>query len=234
MPLLKRVQAGISRVRMTAGRRSHTRLPITAAVLAQIRTALDTPSQPNRTVLWAVSALTFFGFFRLGELLLETTQSFGLHTHLAWGDIAVDDRANPSMVRVLLKRSKCDQFGRGVHVFVGRTNTPLCPVAATLNYMASRGDKKGPFFLNSEQHVVTKAWFISQLRAVFKTIGLPEQSYAGHSFRIGAATMAALAGVEDSTIQALGRWHSAAFLQYIRMPKEQLASLSTVMAAQAP
>ena len=176
------------------------------------RSALDTPYQPNRTVLWAVSALAFFGFFCLGELLPETTKSFGLYTHLAWGDIAVDDRANPSMLRVLLKRSKCDQFGRGVHVFVGRTNTPLCLVAATLNYMVIRGDKKGLFFLDSEQHVVTKAWFIGQLRAVFKIIGLPEQSYAGHSFQIGAATTAALAGVEDSTIQALGRWHSAAFL----------------------
>ena len=29
--------------------------------------------------------------------------------------------------------------------------------------------------------------------------------YAGHSFRIGAATSVELAGVEDSSIQALGR-----------------------------
>ena len=36
---------------------------------------------------------------------------------------------------------------------------------------------------------------------------------------------AALADVEDFTIQALGRWHSTAFLQYIRIPKEYLAHI---------
>ncbi len=43
--------------------------------------------------------------------------------------------------------------------------------------------------------------------------GLP-----GHSFRIGAATTAATVGIEDSTIQMLGRW-SSAFLAHISHPQ---------------
>ena len=78
---------------------------------------------------------------------------------------------------------------------------------------------------------ITKPWFVTQIREILQKAGLPQQDYAGHSFRIGAATSAALAGVEDSTIQTLGRWHSTAFLQYIRMPKEQLAALSGVLAS---
>ena len=62
-------------------------------------------------------------------------------------------------------------------------------------------------------------------------IGLPQDQFAGHSFRIRAATTAGLAGVEDSTIQMLGRWHNAAFLRCIHMPQEQPVTLSTVMAA---
>ena len=61
-------------------------------------------------------------------------------------------------------------------------------------------------------------------------MGLPKELYAGHSFRIEAAATAAMAGVEDATIQTLGRWQSAAYLQYVRMPSEQLARLSAVLA----
>ena len=77
---------------------------------------------------------------------------------------------------------------------------------------------------------VTKSWLVQQIRAVLSSLGLPQDEYAGHSFRISAATSAALAGVEDSTIQTLGRWQSAAFLQYICMPREQLAAISRRLA----
>eukprot|EP00731_Ephydatia_muelleri_P020051 Em0012g876a len=60
--------------------------------------------------------------------------------------------------------------------------------------------------------------------------GIDRSSYAGHSFRIGAATSAAAAGVEDSMIQTLGRWKSSAYLVYVRVPRERLAAISTRLA----
>ena len=53
---------------------------------------------------------------------------------------------------------------------------------------------------------------MDQLRATLSAMGLPQHLYAGHSFRIGVATMA---GVEDAMIQTLGRWQSAAYVQYM-------------------
>ncbi len=144
--------------------------------------------------------------------------------------MAVDGRDKPTMVRVHLKRSKCDQFGAGVNIVLGATGQPLCPVTAILRYIQARGPSPGVFFRKSPSEPVLKPWFVDQLRDVLAAVGLPRHQYAGHSFRIGAATTAAMGGVEDSTIQTLGRWHSSAYLQYIRLPSERLAGVSVVLA----
>ena len=124
LPVLKRVQAGISRVRMYRGTPTQIRLPITAALLHQIRRNLDSLSNPDKLVLWAVCCTAFFGFFRLGELLLELQSTFRQSIHLAWGDVAVDS--------LHLKKSKTDQFGTGARIVLGPVQFALCPVAALL------------------------------------------------------------------------------------------------------
>ena len=50
-----------------------------------------------------------------------------------------------------------------------------------------------------------------------------------HSFRIGAVPTSSACGLNDSTIQMLGRWLSSAYLVYIQTPREQLASVSAVL-----
>ena len=126
------------------------------------------------------------------------------------------------MARILLKRSKTDQVGKGSHVILGRTGRELCPIAAI------RGDRMGPFFIDSAAVPMTKGRFISRLRAVLTEIGVPHDQYAGH----GAATSAALAGVEDSMIQTLGRWQSAAFMRYVRTPPEELEAISVTLGSE--
>ena len=116
-------------------------------------------------------------------------------------------------MRFHLRQSKMDQVGRGVDIILGRTGCDLCPVAAVLSYVAARGDREGPFFLKSTSRPLLKQECITEVRKVLVALGLPDHQYAGHSFRIGAATSAALAGVEDSTIQILGRWQSSANLR---------------------
>lgn len=155
------------------------------------------------------------GFFSLGELLPETAKAFNEPTCLAWGDVAIDNRAAPRVLQFHLKRSKCDQFGKGVDIMVAVTGDKLCPLSTVVEYLKSRGDRKGAFFPDPDGKTVLKPWFVGQIRSILASIGVPQNHYAGHSFRIGAATTAAMAGVENSAIQTLGRWHSAAFLQYL-------------------
>ena len=61
--------------------------------------------------------------------------------------------------------------------------------------------------------------------------GIDESKYCGHSFRIGAATTAAKKGIEDSIIKTLGRWESLAYLQYVKIPRSQLAGVSNILAS---
>jgi hypothetical protein len=50
--------------------------------------------------------------------------------------------------------------------------------------------------------------------------------YSGHSFRVGAATTAARAGLCQATIKMLGRWESSAYKRFIRTPTESPAAIS--------
>ena len=108
---------------------------------------------------------------------------------------------------------QCDQFGTGV---IGWVDSPLCLVTAILRLVATA---LVHFFVDPSHKLLTKQKFVTQIRSILNSLGVQQDQYAGHSSEIiGAATTAAAAGVEDSTIQILGRWHSAAFLQYIRTP----------------
>ena len=59
-----------------------------------------------------------------------------------------------------------------------------------------------------------------------------QADYAGHSLRIGAVTIVAARGVPAEVIMTLGRWKSAAYKLYIRLPRDQLAGISQALARQ--
>ena len=82
--------------------------------------------------------------------------------------------------------------------------------------MSIRGSDPGPFFKFINGQPLTKAKFTQMVQDALQAMGLPHNQFAGHSFRIGAATAAAQAGVEDSVFCTMGRWNSSAFLLYIR------------------
>ena len=73
---------------------------------------------------------------------------------------------------------------------------------------------------------------MAALSQALALVGIDSAAFTGHSFRIGAATSAAGADMPDSLIQTLGRWKSAAFLSYIRTPREVLSAASVALAGQ--
>ena len=54
-------------------------------------------------MLWVAVTSCFFSFFRSGEITAPSAAAFDPAVHLAWGDVAVDNVQNPSVIRVHLK-----------------------------------------------------------------------------------------------------------------------------------
>ena len=126
-------------------------------------------------------------------------------THLCISDIAVDNHQNTSAVSIRIKASKTDPFRQGVTIYLGVTKTTICPVKAILAYIAVRGTHEGPFFYFSSWKILTQERFVKEIRLALSKAGMDPDVYAGHSFRIGAATVAYAKDIEDSTIMTLGR-----------------------------
>ena len=114
---------------------------------------------------------------------------------------------------------------------LGKTGDDLCPVAALLSYLVIRGDKPGALFQWQDGTPLSETQFMEAVRQALTATHLPAKEYAGHSFRVGAATTAAMASLEDSTIQTLGWWKSDLYQLHIRTSPRQLASLSSSLSS---
>ena len=185
------------------------------------------PSTVEARMLWAACCLGYFGFMRAGEFTLDTRSA---QPSIYREDVAVDSHHDPTLVRIRLHRAKTDPFGRGVDIFISRTNSNLCPVAAVLGYMAVRPQVEGPLLVHEDGSPLTRDQFVKLVRGALRVAGIDNSAYAGHSFRIRAATAAAAAGVPAHFIKMLGRWESNAYQVYLRTPRESLASVSQLIA----
>lgn len=227
---LQYVLQGIKRVEAEAGAGRRERLPITPRILRSLKGMLDKKATDHDVVmLWAACCLGFFGFLRAGEMTVPGDNGFDASAHLGFGDISVDNPRNPQMVRVRIKQSKTDPFRKGMDIYLGKTGADLCPVGALMRYLTLRGRKEGPLFQFRDGRFLTRQRLVDAVRGALKELGVDESKYCSHSFRIGAATTAAAKGVEDAMIKTLGRWRSLAYLEYVRIPREELGHYSRLL-----
>jgi hypothetical protein len=118
----------------------------------------------------------------------------------------------PDLFSFFLPSHKGDHTFEGNKIVIQKLGVSTDPYAPFMSYLTSR-DPLFPLnpelWLTSCGVVPTHHWFISWLHTHLPT------EYAGHSMRSGGATSLAEAGVDVSTIQAVGRWSSQAFQIYI-------------------
>ena len=97
--------------------------------------------------------------------------------HLSVRDVAVDDPTHPSIIQIRIKQSKTDPFRKGIDLYVGKTGSSLCPVAAMMNYLMVRGTKRlGPLFIFSDGRVLTRQRFVDAVRDGLNKAGIDSKN----------------------------------------------------------
>ena len=166
MPQLEYVVKGYKK---SVGSPSRPRLPITPEILRKLRKQWEVlPIREDATMLWAAACMCFFGFLRSGEIVVPDDSSFDRESHLAAGDVRVNDVTNPQFVEVRIKASKTDPFHCGVSIYIGRSQADICPVAAILAYAVQRGSSEGPFFRFADDSPLTRSRLVEAIRKALR------------------------------------------------------------------
>ena len=200
-----------------------SRLPITFDRLKNIiaRVPVVTKNADEARLFKAAFSLTFFGFFRISEVLGQGTGAG--RDALRFDDVSF---CFPC-IQIRLHGSKTDQRGLGHVITLSHVNTAkeVCPILLLNDYMHRRSQRSGALLTHWDGTPLSKYQFDAVLKNAIKSLGWPTHGYSSHSFRIGAATTAAFNGLPTQSIMHLGRWKSRAVRKYIRkdpMARNQL------------
>ena len=118
---------------------------------------------------------------------------------------------SPEHMSVCIKLSKTDPFRSAHSIIIGKNDQSIGPVGAMKTFLSSRGAFTGPLFKYLSGSPLT-----SETRQLLSMSGLQPSQYAGHNYRIGAATISASVGLPPPPwlIKTLGRWSSDCYKRY--------------------
>ena len=95
-------------------------------------------------MIWAAWCLAYFGLLRVSKFTTSSPNLYDPLKDLLLSDVALDNRASPSLIQVNIKQSKGDQFRKGAMIYLGKMGHVVCPV----QYLSRRGGAPGPLFLD--------------------------------------------------------------------------------------
>ena len=107
---------------------------------------------------------------------------------------------------------------------VCETKSSDCPVYLLRKFLKYRRSKPGPLFCLKNGKHVTYSRFAKIFHCVISSINI-NGKFSPHSFRIGAASWAAMNGASDDEIRRMGRWSNNSVLKYIRIPTISLKKM---------
>ena len=233
-PMLNLIVKGARKQHALKSNHKSTRQPITAKILKHMLQEVRKPSyylcQHDKRMLAAAFTLAFFGLLRISEFTVPSKLSFNPRKHASITSI----KWKEDHFIFTIKSSKTDQLRYGQALYITRSRSEICPFAAMRRYFHSRGLNKSlkhaPLFSFKNGQPLTRHSCLKHMRSILAAAGYQPLTFNTHSFRIGAATTAAQAGIPTSQIKLLGRWHSSAYQRYTRTGKKALKSAASSLA----
>ncbi len=200
------------------------RLPITTMILAKLRRhLLRTGASRRKWYMYHTMVIGVFGLMRAGEF----TEKENSHPLLQEDVSFINSRAE-----IFLRKSKTDQQGKGMKVYLFKTGGKVCPVKS-MRWCLKENRKKGTWeraFQEKGGSPLKYRTLLGFIRKAMNWLGLRKKEYATHSLRMGGATSLAIIGVPPWVIMKLGRWRSLAYQVYTKVPLDCLRKATTAMA----
>ena len=127
-------------------------------------------------------------------------------------------------VKIIIKRSKTDQFGEGMTKGIPYFSNPkYCPVNNLKKWLELSNIKSGPIFRRfAKGSVLTNYRLTDQsvvliIKIYLNLAGIENKNYSGHSLRSGFATVAAESGADERSIMTMtGHKTTQMVRRYIR------------------
>lgn len=176
------VAAALKGIRRNIGVAPTKKAPATSKKIVEMVRLCPPTLQGKRDK--ALLLLGFAGAFRRSELV-------GLEV----ADIAEES----SGLRVVIRKSKTDQEGKGQSIAITRGEV-FCPVVAVFEYLEAAGIKEGPIFRAVTKSGTVRPEALSTksvaeiVKAYATRAGFDATEFSGHSLRAGFLTSAAEAG----------------------------------------
>ena len=166
-------------------------------------------------MITAAFSLAFHGFLHCEELT----------SSIKWQYIKID--IERQCLDAWLQWSKTDPSGKGTTITVGaNSDLWICPVGKVIEYIQIFRSTESTVFVHHNGALLTRAALTTELRRLLPLCGVTNSDdYASHSFCIGAATSAAMAGVPEYLIRHMVRRCGAVALDYVRIQPLQVSTV---------
>ena len=212
-PYIKQLLKGIQKSKISA--RAAKRKPITINLLEKILGTLKHSLPHFQSIaMRAIICLQYHACLRAGEIVLSKTAQHTLRRRQI--------KVRKSKITISFKSYKhMDQAGDKLLVRKNRSNERTCPVKMVRKYMNIRPMTKDncSFFVKENGRPFKREEVAAALKDAIGRLGLKPKHYNTHSLRSGHATQLFLNQCPNEVIKRYGRWHSEAYLKYIKTNK---------------